>query len=356
MTESMDSKNNPAGGARRSATVRLEDVAVAAEVSRTSVSRVMLGQGKVSDKTRQRVLQVAEELGYVANVSARELASGGSSTVGLLLRAASNPAYGLLFSELQEAAHEKGITLISMTISDDNQAKKQVDSLHRLVGMRVAGLIVATGDITSEQLEPFRTQMPIIRAARPDMSGLIHSVSYDHDDAGRRLAEHLLGLGHNKVIVQVADASYSLPEHLRSSAMVRTLQEHGATVHRLDYHRGMDVHEPTIDLVKQGKATAIMVPQDLRQLELVRRLRAAGLSCPDDVSTTGCDGVLPGGDMLGLTTVRNAVEEVAQLLICYMADLINVESAPQVMPESGIIQDFVPGTLLPGHTAGPVPS
>ena len=66
--------------------VRLEDVAAAAGVSRTSASRVMLGQGKVSEETRRRVLAVADELGYVTNVAASELASGGSSTVGLLLR------------------------------------------------------------------------------------------------------------------------------------------------------------------------------------------------------------------------------------------------------------------------------
>ncbi|MGO2361652.1 MAG: LacI family DNA-binding transcriptional regulator, partial [Brachybacterium tyrofermentans] len=134
--------------------VRLEDVAAAAGVSRTSASRVMLGQGKVSDRTRRRVLAVADELGYVTNVAASELASGGSSTVGLLLRDASNPAYGLLFSELQKAGHAAGVTLLSMTIKHDDQGRQQVASLHRLMGMRVAGLIVATGGVTSDQLEP----------------------------------------------------------------------------------------------------------------------------------------------------------------------------------------------------------
>ena len=77
---------------------------------------------------------------------ARELASRTSNTVGLLLRDAANPAYGLLFTELQHAAHAVGMSVVSMTISVDQDGQQQVASLYRLLGMRVAGLIVAKAD------------------------------------------------------------------------------------------------------------------------------------------------------------------------------------------------------------------
>lgn len=344
--------------------VRLEDVAAAAGVSRTSASRVMLGQGKVSEETRRRVLAVADELGYVTNVAASELASGGSSTVGLLLRDASNPAYGLLFTQLQRAAAEAGITLVSMTILHDENGRRQVASLHHLMGMRVAGLIVATGGVTSEQLEPFRNRIPIIRAGRPETSGRIHAVSYDEEDAGRRLAEHLLGLGHRRVVVQLARPEDSYPEHVRGTATARALEEGGATVHRLVYRPGADRIDEAIALVREDGATAITVPNDLRQLVLIRRLREAGLRTPEDVATTGCDGILPGVDLLGLTTVRIAVEEVADRTISHIARMIGVLPAgagrPDAMgpddPAGGpLVHERVPGTLLPGATAGPAP-
>ena len=125
----------------------MEDVAAEAGVSRTSVSRVLLGQNKVSDETRRKVRTAAARMGYVPNVMASELASRETKTIGLLLRDAANPAYGMLFTELQNAAHDEGLTLVSMTIGADDRGERQVASLHRLVGMRVAALIVATGGV-----------------------------------------------------------------------------------------------------------------------------------------------------------------------------------------------------------------
>ncbi|WP_193103882.1 LacI family DNA-binding transcriptional regulator [Brachybacterium sp. FME24] len=357
---------------RSSGRVRLEDVAAAAGVSRTSASRVMLGQGKVSEETRRRVHAVAEELGYVTNVAASELASGGSSTVGLLLRDASNPAYGLLFTELQKAAHAAGVTLLSMTIKDDDQGRQQIASLHRLMGMRVAGLIVATGGVTSEQLEPFRSRLPIIRAGRPESSGRIHAVSYDEADAARHLAEHLLNLGHNAVAVQTARAVDSYPEFVRSSVMAEVLEERGATVHRLEYGPAGDAMKESVDLVRSGRVTAVMAPSDLRQLNLIRHLQAAGLRTPEDVATTGCDGILPGVDLLGLTTMRIAVENVAERTIANIARMIGVagtghdargngetaERGPEGPgpedPAGGrVVHERLPGRFIQGRTAGP---
>jgi DNA-binding LacI/PurR family transcriptional regulator len=94
----------------------------------------------------------------------------------------------MLFTELQKAAHDAGLTLVTMTISDDHRGQQQVASVHHLVGMRVAGLIVATGGVTSEQLRPFQRRTPIVRAGRPEPTGRIHALSYDEPDAGRRLA------------------------------------------------------------------------------------------------------------------------------------------------------------------------
>ena len=333
--------------------VRLEDVAAAAGVSRTSVSRVMLGQGKVSEQTRRRVLAIADELGYVTNVAASELASGGSSTVGLLLRDASNPAYGLLFSELQAAAHAAGITLLTMTIKHDDRGR--VWPAPSADGHGVAGLIVATGGI-SDQLEPFRDRIPIIRAGRPraaDASTLSRTTRRMRPDDWQTL-----DLGHTEVAVQAARAEDSYPEYVRSTVMCQVLEGRGATVHRLEYRPGHDAMDESVDLVRRGRVSAVMVPSDLRQLTLIRRLQEAGMRTPEDVATTGCDGILPGIDLLGLSTMRIAVEDVAERTIAHIARMIGGDGAQEVPrpddPAGGrVVHERLPGRFIQGRTAGP---
>ncbi|MBK5250501.1 MAG: LacI family DNA-binding transcriptional regulator [Actinomycetales bacterium] len=326
----------------------MEDVAAEAGVSRTSVSRVMLGQGKVSEETRHRVRAAADRLGYVTNVMASELASGGSRTIGLLLRDAANPAYGLLFTELQKAAHAAGLTLISMTISADDRGRGQVASLHRLVGMRVAGLIVATGGVTSGQLEPFRARIPIMRAGRPETSAAIHAVSYDEEDNARQLAVHVAEQGHRHIAVLVTEEIESYPEFVRGTTMVSVLEERGCTVRRVSVRGAGDGVEKVVALAAAGEVSAIMAPSDPRQLVVLRALAAAGLRVPEDVSVSGCDGIMPGADLLGLTTVRLPVEELARRTVSHMADLIGDE------PPSGVVSERLLGTLVPGRTVGPL--
>ncbi|RMB61681.1 LacI family DNA-binding transcriptional regulator [Tessaracoccus antarcticus] len=326
----------------------MEDVAAAAGVSRTSVSRVMLGQKKVSEETRRRVFAAAEHLGYVPNVLASELASRGTSTVGLLLRDASNPAYGLLFTRLQEAAHAADLTLVTMTINADDQGRRQVAGLHRLMGLRVAGLIVATGGVTSHQLEPFHSQIPIIRAGRPETTSLIHAVSYDEVHAGRSLAHCVADAGHREVAVLATAEDVSFPEYVRSTTMAATLVGRGVEV--ISVPLGDDAHDgvgAAVALARDGRVGAIMCPSDLRQLQVLRALAAVGLTAPADVSVSGCDGVLPGADLLGLTTYRIPVEELAVRTVARMSDLLSQEPTP------GVVAERLRGALVRGRTVGP---
>ncbi|WP_067196433.1 LacI family DNA-binding transcriptional regulator [Microbacterium sp. XT11] len=333
------------GAATPALRVTISDVAAAAGVSRATATRALKGEGRFAPETRDRILEVAERLGYVRNTMAAELAAGRTGTVGLMLRDASNPAYGLLFSRLQDEGHRRGLDLVTVTIGADEQGAKQVGALHRLLGMRVAGLIVATGGITAAQLEPFADQVPILRAGRVESSERIHTVHYDDSGHGRLLAEHILSLGHRKVVVLAGSPEASYPEHLRATAMQETLSAGGAEVTMIAAGAGpAEGVDQALSAVRVG-ATAVMCASDYRQLAVMRAARAAGMDVPGDVSVTGCDGILPGADLLGLTTVRIPVEEVAAAAVETMQTLLTTES-----PVPTVRRGFT-GTLVPGTTA-----
>lgn len=325
--------------------VTISDVAAAAGVSRATATRALKGEGRFAPETQQRIVEAAERLGYVRNTMAAELAAGRTGTVGLMLRDASNPAYGLLFSRLQDEAHRRGLDLVTVTIGADEQGAKQVGALQRLLGMRVAGLIVATGGITASQLEPFADQVPILRAGRVEESGRIHTAHYDDPAHGRMLASHVVSLGHRRVVVLAGSAEASYPEHLRARAMRDTLVSAGVGVTMISAGARPDegVSE-ALDSVRAG-ATAVMCASDYRQLAVMRAARELGLDVPGDVSVTGCDGILPGADLLGLTTVRIPVEPVAAAAVETMQRLLTEDA-----PEEPVRQAFT-GSLVAGSTA-----
>ncbi|MCI1019663.1 LacI family DNA-binding transcriptional regulator [Microbacterium sp. C5A9] len=327
--------------------VTISDVAAAAGVSRATATRALKGEGRFAPETQERILAEAERLGYVRNTMAAELAAGRTGTVGLMLRDASNPAYGLLFSRLQDEAHRRGLDLVTVTIGADEQGAEQVNALHRLLGMRVAGLIVATGGITAAQLAPFADQVPIVRAGRVETAEGIHTAHYDDPSHGELLASHVLSLGHSRVVVLSGAEDVSLAEHLRATAMEQTLRAGGASVTLLSVGAApTDGVDEALDAVRAG-ATAVMCASDYRQLAVMRALRDAGLSVPGDVSVTGCDGILPGADLLGLTTLRIPVEAVAAAAVETMQRLLSGSDADAVPT---VRQPFV-GTLVPGTTA-----
>lgn len=327
--------------------VTVNDVAAAAGVSRATATRALKGEGRFAPETRDRILAEAERLGYVRNTMAAELAAGRTGTVGLMLRDASNPAYGLLFSRLQDEAHQRGLDLVTVTIGADERGAEQVNALHRLLGMRVAGLIVATGGIGAAQLEPFADQVPILRAGRVESSDRIHTVHYDDPAHGRLLASHVVSLGHRQVVVLAGSPEASYPEHLRAIAMRDTLVAAGVGVTMISAGARPDEGvDEALSAVRAG-ASAVMCASDYRQLAVMRAARAVGLRVPEDLSVTGCDGILPGADLLGLTTVRIPVEAVAAAAVETMQTLLSGET-------DGPVRRGFCGALVTGTTAAAV--
>ena len=95
-------------GPRRASDVRLEDVATRAGVSTSTVSRVLSNSGRVSERTRARVLKIAEALRYRPDFHARTLAAGKSRTLGLVVSNLQNPFVFDIFRVIEADAHQAG--------------------------------------------------------------------------------------------------------------------------------------------------------------------------------------------------------------------------------------------------------
>lgn len=330
--------------------VTMAAVAEAAGVSRATVSRVFHGSTPVAESTRDAVFAASERLGYVPNVMARVLAARTSDIIGLLLRGPTNPAYGLLFGELQENVSRLGLQMVVVAPSRAEGANFERQALNRLLGLRVGGMFVATGVIRADMLEPFLDKVPVVIIGRPESHPRIYSVSYDEDDNAYQLADAVAGQGHRGVAVVTPAGGNSATEHRRALAMTARLREHGVRVHPVDaptFGAQEEGAREVIELHRAGHVTAAMFPADLRVLAFMPYLREAGLSTPDDLSVTGCDGIIPGIDMIGFTTVRIPVEQAARRAAEVMKTML--DGSTEVRHER------LQGTLLPGRTLGPPP-
>lgn len=339
----------------QSSSPTLEDVAAVAGVSRSTASRALLSQSRVSGATQQRVLAAAEQLGYVPNMLAAQLAHHTDSAIGLMLRDAANPAYGLMFTRLHEEAQKAGLRLLSSTIRPGwgDRGLEQLSSLQWLMGLRVSGMIVATGGIRSEDLLPFHEQIPIIRAGRPETTSVVHAVSYDEQRAGEELVSHVLALGHREVAVVRSGEEVSYPEFIRASTMLEALRRAGARAHEITVTHTDHGTDRAADLVHTTGTTVIMCPSDMRQLDHIRALQVAGLAVPQDVSVTGCDGIIPGIDVLGLTSYRIGVEKLSERVISHMQTLLLRTGGDESLGP-GVVRELIPGELLPGRTVRPL--
>ena len=328
--------------------VTMDDVARHAQVSRATVSRVLAHSQLVAPATRIRVFEAIDELGYVPNMVAQQLASQSTNTVGLLLRDPRNPAYGLLHSELQAGTDALGMHLVTVIPSRLQDGFFEVEGLRRLVGLRVGGLFVATGVLRSEFLEPFVSQIPVVSVGRPEYSPRVHAVSYDEVDNAHQLADAVIEAGHRKVAVLVTSDAVSLSENLRSLVIMDRLRASGVEVtgpEADEFGTMIQRHDELIGLVKARAVTAVMFPSDSRMHPFMDRLAAEGLRAPDDVSVTGCDAIMPGIDQLGYASLRIPIEKVAKRATELMRALL-LDNTVEVQHE------VHRGTYVPGRTLG----
>lgn len=329
----------------------MSDIAQAAGVSLSSVSRVFLGQKKVSKETQRKVLAAAEQIGYVPNHFGRRRIQKDGRTIGLLLRDPNNPAYGALYSELHLAAQSRGWELATMTVDTGKRDEYQIELLHQLLSLEVSGLLIATGDLPSKMLEPFMMRVPILRAGRPEPRRLVHAVSYNSEAAGIELAQLTLSAGHTRIAVVRTSGDISYPEWTKASASIKTIRDAGLEPFIVDVENN-DGADYVLPLVQSRAVTVVMCPSDRRQVNFIRLFEASGLAVPDDVSVTGCDGLIPGTDLMGLTTYRLPVKQLAETALDQLVDIIERFGTPEGRQAPVSIK--IDGKLIPGRTLAQV--
>jgi LacI family transcriptional regulator len=283
----------------------------------------------VNTETAERVIRVAQALGYRPNPIARSLKTARSGSVGLVIPDLTNPLFPPIVRGIEDVLGPAGYSAwIVNTDNDPDREQAQVDSLRR---RQVEGLIVATARLEHPFLEGLAAAgLPLILVNRRLARGDVPSVTAD-DAAGVALAvRHLVELGHRR-IAHLAGPQDTSTGRTRARAYRQALADHGLpddpqlTVECASWTEAAGARALHELLAASATATAVLAGNDLIALGCYDTLAERGARCPDDLSVVGFND-MPYADKLNppLTTVRiphYAIgAEAAQLLLDRLRD------------------------------------
>lgn len=310
--------------------VTITDVARAAGVSASTVSRALSVPEKVDPATRERVLRVAEHLGYRPNRAARGLITGRTGNLGLILPDLANPFFPSLVKSIQHHAHHADYQLLVMD-TDENPAVEL--GLVKSLAKQVDGVILCSPRMSPGQLREAATVSPTVLVNR--RARQIPAVIFDNGDGMRQVLAHLAQLGHEHVgFAGGPRSSWSSAERLRglhevSGQLGVRLVELGHFAPTFDGGRA------AVEGALLSGVTAVLAYNDLVAVGLCRALAERGVDVPADLSVVGIDDIhLAGMVQPALTTLalptRTAGRAAVDLLVQLLAQQQPSGRTPQV--------------------------
>jgi LacI family transcriptional regulator len=179
--------------------IRLVDVATASGVSPSTASRALHGGAGVSEELAHRVRAAAESLGYQVNQQARSLRRGRDEAVGVAVEDFTIPFFGRIVAVVERAAHARGYGVV---ITCAGSGRSEEEAVEPLLSRSVAGLVVATGTRGAPEgyLAGVARRLPVVQVDAPGPSAVSDAVGIDNEAAGRRITQHLVDRGHERIL------------------------------------------------------------------------------------------------------------------------------------------------------------
>ncbi len=311
--------------------LKLEDIGRMAGVSRSTVSRVINDEPNVSPEARARVDEVIRRTGFTPHAAARSLVSRRSGILGLVIPSRvhdlfEDPYFARLIRDVTVAGNTAGTTL-SLFLFQTEEEEREIYPRVVESGF-VDGVLITATRIGDPLLTRMRaSSMPIVMIGRPDTDGVSY-VDVDNRGGARRVAEHLVDLGRQRIAMIAAPANTTTGAD-RHLGFVDGLTERGVVADpelRVvgDYSEASG-YEGMKSLLAE-RPDAVFAASDAMAIGAMRAIREAGLAIPDDIAVAGFDGFTASESTdPPLTTVRQPVDATAQHAVRLLNRLIDGE-------------------------------
>lgn len=266
--------------------VTQHDIARKAKVSRSLVSMALNNTGRVDDKTRQRILSVARQLGYRPNLLGKSMRTGQSMTVGVLIRGM-DAYFGKMLAGVQETLQKNNYVPITLSVGKEFSL---LDQVKRLLEQRVDGIILKPeSQLYEKSIEDIlRFDIPLVTvdnyisgAENVDFSGVNDS------QLGLLAAQHFLKLGHRKLSVVTLKGDLHLA--IRVSSFKKEIEDNNGIVQIFEAEDDNDYS--WIGAVANNFSTGVFLMNDVMAAQFIHDAREKGFSMPQDFSVMGIGNV-----------------------------------------------------------------
>ncbi len=329
--------------------VSIKDIAKAAGVSHSTVSRALSDSPLVSDETKARVQNLAQEMGYSPNTLARSLVTRQTYTVGVVVTTIADPFIAEVVQGIEATAHDHGYTVVLCT--SGAEPEREIAAVEMLRSKRVDGVIVTSsrvGALYLEHLERIGVPIVLINNHNEQSGRYTFTVTVDNRHGGCLATDHLIQLGHQRIAYVTAPADHS-SDLDRMTGYRQALVDSGI--------------EPNPELIVPGNGRAdggaralgalmaldvlpgaVFCYNDMTAIGLINAARGVGLAVPSDIAVAGFDDI-PFATYCfpPLTTIAQPKVEMGQLAMKMALSLMAIEEGENGEELSNII---VQGKLI----------
>ncbi|WP_277586320.1 LacI family DNA-binding transcriptional regulator [Psychrobacillus antarcticus] len=320
----------------------IKDIAREAGVSITTVSRVLNNKEEgMSQKTREKVLRVMEEVNFQPNKLARGLVTKRSNMLGLIVPNISNPFFPELCRGAEDEANKRNYSLI--ICNSDDQSQKEENYLRLLQEQQVDGILLSSKNRLSKtsknQLQSGK--IPYVLFDRGEEASNQSGVFLDNERGGYLAGKHLTDLNHTQIACMTGPTEIQNSQQ-RLLGFRRSLKEASVQLPQSFVLIGDFQMESAYRLAKEflqnNTVTAIFASNDLMACGIYQAAHELGIQIPDQLSIIGFDDIpLVTALIPKLTTIRQATYEMGRKAIELLINEIENKSSEGVVFEPTLI-------------------
>jgi LacI family transcriptional regulator len=309
--------------------ITIADVASAAGVSMMTVSRAINRRDGINQETLERILKIAEELGYRPSQIARGLVTHQSATLGLVMPDVANPFFSQIARGAEEIAYQHNYSLFLINTGEDS--KREKDALNSLLEKEIDGAVLCSSRLSQEEMLTYLELLPAAVLVNRELklpNSRVATLNVDDCSGTQSSLDYLVSKG-RKNIALLAGPQFSVSSQRRLEGYQSGLRKHNLVI----LPENIEMCAPTTEGGNEAAlrlfhrcpdVDAVVAFNDLAAVGVLRACQQTDRSVPEDVAVIGADDIpLAALTSPSLTTLHvdlTAIGENAMNALLHLID------------------------------------